>query len=119
MSELDTSLERRDINLLAVDMVDTSREYMRCKIESARAKIEFDGELASFMPNIRQERPKIGYDMAILALLEDCPDKIRAIYHNMLMNKAQADGLEKVLDAMQARISLYQSTVKLDVNLAK
>ena len=67
--------------------------------------------LAANFAEIRRENPRIGYETALVRLMEK-NTVAQTLHLNHLTNKAKYKSLEKIIDAKQAKISLNQSIMK-------
>jgi hypothetical protein len=63
------------------------------------------------MPELTKARKNIGYDMAVIHLLELYP-QYKDTYEMMVKKENEYKGLERVLNASLNRVSLGQSLIK-------
>jgi len=96
---------------LADKQIELCKEYQKERERAGKNKCDLDILLIAKLPEIRQQKPNVGYDMAILMLLE-IEVEARAIYREMCDATAKYKGLEKLIDAHQSNISLEQSIMK-------
>ena len=95
----------------AEENIITAHEYLDARNEYAEAKLYMDVQLALNLPELREVRSNIGYDMSLIMLVEKTPE-IKPYYEDMVKNKNRYKGLDKVMNAISTRISLGQSLIK-------
>lgn len=99
---------------LAEENIKIAKEYYKARKEYAEAKLYLDLQIALEMPLLQAKRKNIGYDMAILSIVEikGNSDECRGYYETLIKQKSKYKGLEKVMNAISNRISLGQSLIK-------
>lgn len=112
---MDDAIDIHDIERVLKDgqnLLKLAVEYRIAKEKSAEAKYLLDLSLAANMSVLRQKKSNLGYETAIILLLEVASAEIKDSYGDYLKTKATAEGLEKVISALQTQISLFQSITK-------
>lgn len=111
MEELDIH-DANKAFLMSINLNKYALEYKEALETSANAKQKFDIFMASKLEEITGTRKTLGYESAQILLLSRFPIETTIIYNDYVFFKARASGLEKVIDALQTQISLYQSICK-------
>lgn len=103
---------------LTNEQIVKAKEYCEFREKAAKAKIALDVLLASkYLKAFRTEKKNVGYDMALLMLLEKEPN-LQQYYDDYHTFTAKYKGLEKVLDAMHSKVSFHQSIMKYELENA-
>ena len=91
--------------------------YHKARKRYAEAKLFLDLRLSLELPILRKKRSNIGYDMAMLMLIENNhnSDEIQAFYKQYVIQESEYKGLEKLMIATSGRISLGQSLIKMEI----
>ncbi len=108
-----TDLTPNEVVELGQERINLSREYYEYLEQSYEAKRKLDTLLASKLKDIRERKSNVGYDMAILMLMEDSEDAV-AYNKDWKDNQAKYKGLEKIIEAIGSQVSLFQSIWKAD-----
>ena len=88
-----------------------AREYKDYRFKAAQAKVDLDIMLAAELSEFRAKKSNVGYDMAILMLMEK--DAHAADLHRKYVeNRAKYKALEKIIDAIQSKLSFHQSIMR-------
>ena len=96
---------------LADELIETAKEYSQARERAGKAERELNIFLVGNLSTIREKKPNIGYDMAVLMLLEIEPEA-KSIYTEYKHFESKYKGLEKILEAIKSKISLVQSQMK-------
>ena len=99
------------LQALADKQIELCKEYGIARTESGKAKADLDILLVAKLPEIRAERPSIGYDMAILRLMEG-NTVAQELYTTYKKQEARYKGLEKLAEAHGAKLIMEQSIMK-------
>lgn len=100
-----------ELSTLAEEQIKCARDYMEARKKAGKAKGELDILLVASLKSIRERKSNVGYDMAKLMLCED-NETARGLYKEEITQTARYKGLEKIMEALQSRISLDQSVMK-------
>jgi len=102
---------------ISLELYKKSTEYAIARKNVAENKHTLDIFLAIAMPELRKLKSNLGYETALIMLLEwaekENNQTIKSAYEYYLKEQSRADGLDKILDALKTQISLYQSIVKV------
>jgi hypothetical protein len=112
---MDDPIDIHDVQKVLKDgqnLLKLAVEYRIAKERSAEAKYMLDLSLSESMSVLRGKKNNLGYETAVILLLEIATDGIKESYGDYLKSKATAEGLEKVISALQTQISLFQSITK-------
>lgn len=101
----------KELSELANHQISLAQRYEKERSLAGTAKLELELVLVSKLKAIRAQKKNVGYDMAILILLEDS-DVARNLYKAMCLHTDNYKGLEKLIEAHQSKISLEQSVMK-------
>ena len=101
----------KELEKLADDNTKTANHYAEAREKYAEAKLFLDIKLAGELKELRKKRSNIGYEMALLMLIERIPE-IEPQYRDYINAKNEYKGLEKIMNAVSSRISLGQSLIK-------
>lgn len=100
---------------LTDEQIEMCQQYKAKRVEAAKCRVELDVLLASkHLSDFKTERKNIGYDMAILQLMQVEPSIIPS-YTYMMQVEAEYKALEKLIDAVQSKISFVQSILKYQI----
>lgn len=95
----------------ALETIKFAELYHNARTGHAQAKIAINAILASKYLKKEME-VKLAYEKALIMLVAESGEEVKGYYESMLQNEAEYKGLEKILEARQARISLSQSLIK-------
>lgn len=99
---------------LADQQIDFAKQYMTAREQAGKAKSDLDILLASRFLSIRTAKKNVGYEAALIMLMET--DIVaQKLYQTMTENTAKYKGLEKLIEALQSKISLAQSVMRYTV----
>ena len=101
----------KNLITLSIELVKTAWDYFATRKAFAEAKIYLDLQVALRGKELRNIRSNIGYDMALITLVE-LDIKNKPYYEEYVRGQNRYKGLEKVLNAVSSRISLGQSIIK-------
>ena len=100
-----------EIGELCDDEIKYSQTYKVHRILAAEAKVKIDIILASKITALRAKKSNLGYEMAIIMLMEN-NEEIQDYYRLMVENTAKYKSLEKMIEAIKSKISYAQSVMK-------
>lgn len=104
-------LAAKELSKLANSQIHFAGMYQKSREKAGKAKAELDTLLAANLLSIRERKSNVGYEMALLMLMEN--NKVaKNLYQEMIEEKARYKGLEKMIEALQSKISLAQSQMK-------
>ena len=92
--------------------IDLSQQYAESRHDHAEAKHNLDIIFASKLDQLRNIRSNIGVEMGYLMLLEMGIEGVEQYYGTMIRAEARYKGLERIIEARQAKLSLIQSLLK-------
>jgi hypothetical protein len=105
---------------LTDELINQSMSYNLARIKSAEAKRDLDILLASkYLTAFRSIKSNLGYEMALLMLVEAEGEVGRELYSTYLTETARYKGMERILDAVQAKVSFFQSIMKYELEGSK
>ena len=104
-------VEIAEYNQIIDEQIKLSREYALYREAAARAKQSLDILLAASFASFRKEKSNLGYEAALIMLMED-NEEAMILYKELKENEAKYKGLEKILEALQAKVSFGQSVMK-------
>jgi len=96
---------------IAEQNIQLAKQYLVVRTDYAEAKTQLDLQIALKMPELSKARKNIGYDMAVIHLIELYPEN-KTNYETMVKKENEYKGLERVLNASLNRVSLGQSLIK-------
>lgn len=99
---------------LADELIKVSRMYEDSRDKAGKAKSSLDIILSTKLDIIRESKPNIGYDMAMLMLI-NLDISCREMYKEMIEETSKYKGLERIIEALKTKISLGQSVMKYQV----
>ena len=111
----DEQIDIHDVNKIfkySQNLVNLSIEYLNAKEGAADSKYIFDLSLSAQIEDLRVKKSNIGIDTALIMYLSYAPEDIRGHYDNYVHLRARAEGLEKVMAALQTQITLFQTVSK-------
>lgn len=100
-----------ELSKLADHQIALSQEYAEEREKAGKAKCDLEIMLTAKLGEIRKSKPNVGYDLAILMLIE-IDFEAKFIYQDMCLATSRYKGLEKLIEAHQSKISLEQSIMK-------
>lgn len=106
--------ELRDQLETTTELVELSKQYADARKKAAEAKINIDIMLTAKLANIREQKSNVGYDMAILMLMEEQPH-VKEDYTVWKREEAKYKGLEKIIDSLRTKLSFYQTIAKYTI----
>jgi hypothetical protein len=101
-----------EIEELTDNLVTLSEKYAGCRLKAANNKFKLEAVLASKLPEIREKKPSVGIEMAILMLIETAEPEVKEYYRDMLRYEAEYKGLEHIMEAVKSKIMFAQSLMK-------
>ena len=104
-------IKAQELSKLANSQIHFAGQYQKAREEAGKAKSELDILLAGNLLSIRERKSNVGYEMALLMLMED-NEVARNLYKTMIEERAKYKGLEKMIESLQSKISLAQSQMK-------
>lgn len=97
-----------------------AEDYRKARTKAADAKYGLELMLVSSLSRIREDKPNVGYDMAILMLLEpfflseDDMEVAQKFYQDMLKYTAEYKGLERMMGALESKVTFVQSLMRYE-----
>lgn len=101
----------QELSVLADHQIKLAREYSNKRRIAGDLKTEIELMVTAKLGDIRGSKKNVGYDMAILMLLEMQPG-VQEVYKRYRAAESDYKGLEKLIEAHQSKISLEQSIMK-------
>lgn len=101
-----------DIAKLADENISYAQQYYEARKKSSIAKKNLDLILATKLPELRKKRSNIGYEMALIHLLEDGDMEIQHYYETFITETDHYKALERLIEAVKTKISFAQSVMK-------
>lgn len=101
-----------EIAQLAEENIVLAKRYCEARKKASTAKKNLDIILASKLAELRKKRSNIGYDMALIHLLEDGGEEIGEYYKTFITETDHYKSLERLIDAIKTKISFAQSVMK-------
>ena len=101
----------KELEGYATDLRAKAILYEDCRTKAGKAKADIDILLAGQIGNFRMKKANLGYEMALLMLMEENP-VAQELYRQMEENTAKYKSLERIIDAISSTITLYQSIMK-------
>lgn len=99
---------------LSDDLIEKAKMYYEARKASFEAKRDLDILLASkYLTSFRNIKRNLGYDMALLMLVSE-ESEAKSLYETYLTKQAEYKGLEKILDAIQSKVSFMQSLMRYE-----
>jgi hypothetical protein len=102
----------KEVYRISNEIIDLAKSYKASRDAYAEAKLFLDYNIAKNMSEFRQKRANIGYEMALLMLLEQDSPEIKENYQTYIIQENQFKGLERLIEAYNSKISLTQSLIK-------
>src|SRR3990167_6144803 len=104
-----------DVIELTDSLILDAEAYKNARLAAGEAKKELEILLASkYLSDFRKEKKNLGYEMALLLLLEHEPSA-RETYEQFIREESKYKGLEKIIEAKQTKISFLQSLLKYQI----
>jgi len=104
-------IKAQELSKLADSQIHFAGQYQEAREKSGKAKSDLDVLLAANLLSIREKKSNVGYEMALLMLME-YSEAAKELYKTMVEERAKYKGLEKMIDSLQSKISLSQSVMK-------
>ncbi len=104
-------IKAQELSKLANSQIHFAGQYKEAREKAGKAKSELDILLAANLLDIRERKSNVGYDMALLMLMEG-NEVAQELYKTKIEEEAKYKGLEKMIDSLQSKISLSQSVMK-------
>ena len=92
-------------------LIKLSEDYYEARMKASEAKLSLDYMLASKYEEIRTIKSNVGIESAYVILMELEPTT-KKFYQDMTHYTNKYKGLEKIMDAMRTKVSLWQSLCK-------
>ncbi len=104
----------KELSDLASHQIKLAGDYEKERKKAGQAKADLDLILAANLPEIRKEKANAGIDMAYLMLMEN-NDVASKLYKEWKICESNYQGLEKLIEAHQAKIMMEQSILKYTI----
>lgn len=101
----------QELRPIVEEQIKRAREYATCRTKAAEAKKNLDILLAAKFLKFRTAKKNVGYETSLIMLMEDS-EEARDLYKTMIANEAKYKSLEKIIEALQSKISLGQSIMR-------
>lgn len=108
-------IDSQEVVHLSDKLLDVAYSYAEHRNKACEAKTSLELILSSRLPELRKKKSNLGYDMALLMLLESADPEIVKYFTESNYHEAQYRGLEFIRDALTTKISLTQTLVKNQV----
>jgi len=108
---------KKDCMALAEELEAKARAYCVYRQKASDAKIKIDVIMATHLKELREVRSNIGHEMALIHLMEphrEDSDEIEGYYRDYSENSDHYKSLERLIGALETRISVYQSIMKFE-----
>lgn len=96
---------------LADKLPELANQYAQALSDSEQAKNEIEIRLAGEIDLIRGEKSNVGYDMAIIMLLNSNPE-LAEVYKEWKKKSSVCKKLDKIIETNKSTLSYYQSLMK-------
>jgi len=96
---------------LSDEQIKRAKDYEKARALTGEAKSELDILLAAKFSDFRSAKKNLGYETSLIMLMEDNL-VARELYREMIENEARYKSLERIIEAIGAKISLCQSIMK-------
>ena len=106
--------DEQQIQKFAIETVELAKQYKDSRIEFGNAKFKLDKKLAEGY-ELEKIKQTMSYEKALIMLsVDDVETKIS--YESYIKSEQNYKGIEAVLKAREAVISLHQSLIKNKIN---
>ncbi len=98
--------------------IELAEKYRDARSKASEAQYNLEIMLAANLELIRDQKPNVGYDMAILMLIEpgflftDETKAAQAFYKDVKHYTAEYKGLERLMSALESKVTFVQSLMK-------
>lgn len=103
--------KQQELSGLASHQIKLAQDYATQRQLAGELKTQLELMLVADLEWIRAEKSNVGYEMAMLMLLER-NKAAKLIYQEFRQAESKYKGLEKLVDAHQSKISLEQSVMR-------
>ncbi len=100
------------------DRIEYAKKYKNARVRAADAQFKLEIMLTANLNIIRESKPNVGYDMAVLMLLEDGflskddTEVAKGFYKDVKKYTAEYKGLERLMSALESKVTFVQSLMK-------
>jgi len=100
--------------------VELAKSYRDARKKASEAKYNLEVILAANLSRIRDMKSNVGYDMAILMMLEpgflsdDIRSAVLAHYRDMSKYTSEYKGLERLMSALESKVTFVQSLMRYE-----
>lgn len=109
--------DQRQVLSISQKLYELSDTYRKERYKAAKYKRELDLILATKMNSLRSKKSNLGYETAVIMMLEEDNETTRDIYTKYMESLGKYKGLEKVISALESQISLIQSLIKNQIKI--
>jgi len=103
--------DRKELLAIAEARLKWAEEYRKARSLCGQRRQELNILLASKISKYRGMKKNLGYDMAVLMLLEEST-VAQEIYSEMTITEDKYKSLEPIMAALESKVMLYQSLMK-------
>lgn len=103
----------KELSKFAHLLRDNAIKYAKYRVAAGTAKADLDILLAAELTDFRKQKKNLGYEMATLMLAEN-NQVAKDLIKTVTVNTARYKSLERVIDSLQATISMEQSIMKYE-----
>lgn len=100
-----------ELSVLADKQIQLANNYCEARQKAGSAKSDLDILLAAELCNIRGRKSNVGYEMAVLMLMET-NQAAQDLHKEIETQTAKYKSLEKMIEAVKTKILLEQSIMK-------
>jgi hypothetical protein len=104
-------VQQRELSALCDKQIDFAQKYADARRLASESQTSLDILLVASLKTIRQEKPNVGYEMAIRILMET-NIVAQQLFVEMEKQTALYKGFEKLIEAHQNKISALQSLMR-------
>jgi len=100
------------------ERIKLAKDYAKEREEAFKAKYKLDMLLVANLSEIRGKKSNVGYDMALLMLMEidflkiEDTNAVREYYKDYLYHTSRYKGLERILSSFESKTTFYQSLMR-------
>ena len=97
-----------------------AEEYRAARAKAAKAQYNLEIMLAANLDSIREQKSNVGYDMALLMLIEPGflsdqeTEAAQAHYKDVKRYTAEYKGLERLMSALESKVTFVQSLMRYE-----
>lgn len=97
---------------LSDELIELSRKYAVARTAAGQAEADLNILLASkYLKDIRKVKSNVGVEMAILMMCEES-EEARGYYKTYISKRNEYKGLERIIEAIDKKLSINQSVMR-------